>query len=306
MLYVTRNRGRRTCEALILTSAQRRPSEERLPGPVATNDIQIAGRPITRELAPYLVAELSCNHSGSIDKAKRLIDAAQAAGADAVKLQTYKPAELTSPKHAELWALYEKAHTPRKWHKELFDHAKRAGITIFSSAFSVDGVKFLADLGSPAIKIASAEGLDKALVEAACNTGLLLIASTGMMKEDNLWNSEMEIMTGPYENMVFLHCVAQYPSRIEDANLRAIQRLQSITGNPIGLSDHTPGYETAIAATALGAVMIEKHFKIDDDCIDAAYSLNPEQFKAMAIAVRAIHKGMGDGQIRPTGQPRQR
>jgi N,N'-diacetyllegionaminate synthase len=101
-----------------------------------------------------------------------------------------------------------------------------------------------------------------------------------------------------------LHCVAQYPSRIEDANLRAMRRYEY--GDLVGLSDHTPGYETAIAATALGAVMIEKHFKLDDDCIDAAYSLDPVGFKNMAVAVRAIWKGMGDGQIRPTGQPRQR
>jgi sialic acid synthase SpsE len=100
-----------------LPPAQRRPSEVGLPGPVASGDIQIAGRAITRSLAPYLVAELSCNHSGSIDKAKRLIDAAQEAGADAVKLQTYKPEELTTPEHKALWTLYEKAHTPREWHE---------------------------------------------------------------------------------------------------------------------------------------------------------------------------------------------
>jgi sialic acid synthase SpsE len=157
LLHVTRDRSRRTCEAIILTAAQRRPSEVGLSGPVASGDIQIAGRAITRSLPPYLVAELSCNHSGSIDKAKRLIDAAQEAGADAVKLQTYKPEELTTPEHKALWELYEKAHTPREWHEPLFNHARAAGITIFSSAFSVDGVKFLADLGSPAIKIASAE-----------------------------------------------------------------------------------------------------------------------------------------------------
>jgi N,N'-diacetyllegionaminate synthase len=104
----------------------------------------------------------------------------------------------------------------------------------------------------------------------------------------------------------FLHCVAKYPSRIEDANLRGMRTLWRKCAPLVGLSDHTPGYETAIAATALGAVMIEKHFKLDDDCIDAAYSLDPAGFKSMAVAVRAIWKGMGDGQIRPTGQPRQR
>lgn len=268
--------------------------------------IAINGRAITRNLPPYLVAELSANHSGSIDKAKRLIDAAQEAGADAVKLQTYTADELTTREHKELWALYEKAHTPREWHKELFDHARKAGFTIFSSAFSVDGVKFLADLGSPAIKIASAEFNDKLLCGVAYGTGLPLILSTGMASE------EWEIVLTP-PNVILLHCVAHYPSRIEDANLRAIETIRTASlpmdfsaDRLVGLSDHTPGYETAIAATALGAVMIEKHFKIDDDCIDAAYSLDPVQFKNMAVAVRAIHKGMGDGVIRPTGQPRQR
>jgi sialic acid synthase SpsE len=115
------------------------------------------------------------------------------------------------------------------------------------------------------------------------------------------------------KQIILRPCVARYPSKIEDANLKAIGVLSQleypehgVDRRLVGLSDHTPGYETAIAATALGAVMIEKHFKLDDDCIDAAYSLDPVQFKNMAVAVRAIHKGMGDGQIRPTGQPRQR
>jgi N,N'-diacetyllegionaminate synthase len=108
-----------------------------------------------------------------------------------------------------------------------------------------------------------------------------------------------------HANVILLHCVAQYPARIEDANLRAIGAFQE-SCKLVGLSDHTPGIETAIAATALGAVMIEKHFKLDDDCIDAAYSLDPEQFAAMCKAVRAIHAGMGDGVIRPTCKPRQK
>ena len=211
-----------------------------------------------------------------------------------LQAQTYTPAELTAPKHKELWALYEKAQTPREWHQELFDYAKMIGITIFSSAFSIEGVKFLHELGAPAIKIASAEALDKELVETAHATGLPVIISTGMVDGELPWRGD-----------ILLHCVAQYPARIEDANLKAIRTLLRF-GRLVGLSDHTPGYETAIAATALGAVMIEKHFKLDDNCIDAAYSLTPDEFADMCVAVRAIWKGMGDGVIRPTGQPRQR
>ena len=247
-------------------------------------------------MPPYIVAELSCNHGGDIEKALRMIAKARLAGADAVKLQTYTPAELTTRGHPELWALYEKAQTPREWHRELFDYAAKLGITIFSSAFSVEGVKFLHEVGAPAIKIASAEINDDLLLEAAWETGLPVIVSTGMA-EGCEWFPKCDML---------LHCVAQYPTRIEDANLQAIVTLQNETCGDVGISDHTPGYETAIAATALGAVMIEKHFKLDDDCIDAAWSLDPVQFAAMCSAVRAVWAGMGDGVIRPTGQPRRR
>lgn len=244
------------------------------------------------------MAELSCNHGGSLNKAKNLITAARNVGADAVKLQTYTPDELTTPEHKELWELYDKAQTPREWHQELFDFAHHIGITIFSSAFSVEGVRFLHELGSPAIKIASAEINNDDLIDAACRTGVPVIISTGMAADrgDIIWLPQ---------NAIMLHCIAQYPAKIEDGNLRAIKTLRKLA-SLVGLSDHTPGYETAIAATALGAVMIEKHFKLDDDCIDAAYSLNPEDFGKMCKAVRAIWTGMGDGVIRPTCEPRSR
>lgn len=226
-----------------------------------------------------------------------MIDAAKDAGADAVKLQTYMPAELTTPEHKDLWALYEKAQTPREWHHDLFDYAKSIGIPIFSSAFSIDGVRFLKELGAPAIKIASAEIKDEELISAALDTGLSVIVSSGMATlGDLIWLPS---------DVIVLHCVSHYPARIEDANLRAIRTLRHNV-NLVGLSDHTPGYETAIAATALGAVMIEKHIKLDDNCIDAAYSLDPRQFAAMCKAVRAIWEGMGDGVIKPTCEGRKR
>ena len=260
--------------------------------------VSIDGREISNRFPPYIIAELSCNHSGSIEKAYALIDAAKKAGADAVKLQTYTPAELCKP-DCELWDLYEKAKTPREWHSELFLYARTVGITIFSSAFSVDGVDFLESLDTPAHKIASMEIRELPLVNAALRTGKVVIVSTGMATGADI--GLLNLST----NVILLHCVAQYPAKIEDANLNAIKSLQRFC-NLVGLSDHTPGYETAIAATALGAVMIEKHFKLDDDCIDAAYSLNPEQFSVMCKAVRAVWHGMGDGLIRPTCEPRQR
>lgn len=277
--------------------AQRGPAERRLSRPVQGPVVSIAGREIGSHQPPYIVAELSCNHGGKLAKCKQLVHAAKFAGADAVKLQTYTPAELTSPKHKDLWALYEKAQTPREWHAELFAYARSLGITAFSSAFSVDGVHFLKSLGVPAIKIASAEIHDKWLIGAAQSTGLPLIVSLGMADH----------YTDMPSRAIALHCVAQYPSRIEDANLSALATWRSKYSQLLlGLSDHTPGYETAIAATALGAVMIEKHFKLDNDCIDAAWSLDPRQFEDMCRAVRAIWHGMGDGVIRPTCEPRKR
>ncbi len=261
--------------------------------------MKIAGRPIDNEHPPYLVAEISANHNCSIVRALELLDAAKEAGADAAKIQTYEPDDLCKP-GSPLWLLYEKAQTPRVWHDGLFRHARTINLPLFSSPFSVDAVKFLEWFSPPAYKIASMEVHRRDLIEAIENTGKPMIVSCGMMDEEDLrhWFGR--------PNTVLLHCVAQYPAKIEDANLAAITTMQNECGMPIGLSDHTPGIETAIAATALGAVMIEKHLKLDNDCIDAAWSLDPAQFKAMAQAVRAVWHGMGDGVIRPSCKPRER
>jgi sialic acid synthase SpsE len=257
--------------------------------------LQINGRDIGG--SPYIIAELSCNHGGSIDKARLLIDTAKAVGADAVKLQTYKPSDLTND--PALTKLYERALTPREWHAELFHYAQSIGITIFSSAFSVEAVGFLESLGAPAHKLASMEIERHDLFNAMVATGKPVLVSTGMTKDVDLCRFH------GMANVALLHCVSHYPTRIEDANLKAIPRMK-LWHKVVGLSDHTPGYETAIAATALGASIIEKHLKLDDDCIDAAYSLDPAQFAAMCVAVRAIYKGMGDGLTKPTCEPRKR
>jgi sialic acid synthase SpsE len=282
-------------ETSVPAEAQRRSAQFGLSGPVQDSAVSIAGREINSILPPYIVAEISGNHGGETIKALDLIYEAKAAGADAVKLQTYIPSELTTPGHHELWALFEKAQTPREWHERLFEYARELDITIFSSAFSVDGVHFLAGLGAPAIKIASAEIKDEALITAAFETDLPVIVSTGM--------ADCSI-TIPRAHVV-LHCVSKYPTPIEEANLRAIKTLQ-YPHDLVGYSDHTASQDVIVAAVAMGAVMIESHLKLDDHCIDAAYSLNPTQFAAMCKAVRAVHAGMGDGVIRPTCKPRLR
>ncbi len=263
--------------------------------------MKIRNRTIGPSLAPYIVAEISCNHNGEINKAKDLIDAAVAAGADAVKFQTYQPSDLTKPENTELWALYERAMTPWAWHPELFEHCLHAHMPAFSSPFSVSAVEALErDINPPCYKIASPEALRGDIVEAVAKTGKPVIVSTGAL--DSLRHIEwLQARLGP--DVCFLHCIAQYPAKVIDGNFNAIRTLQNLT-NCVGLSDHTPGHDAAVAATALGVVMIEKHIKLDDDCIDAQWSLNPDEFSAMVSAVRNVWHGMGDGQIHATCGPR--
>lgn len=286
-------------ETILLAPEQSRSAALGLSRPFDGSYISIAGRKIGERQPPYCVADIGPNHGGSFDKACELIVAAKEAGADAVKLQVYTPDDLTTPNHTDLWALYQRAQTPRIWYRALSENASKIGITLFSSAFSVDSVRWLVSMGAPAIKIASAEIRDEELIATALDTRLPVIVSSGMATLGDLICLPGEV--------VVLHCVSHYPARIEDANLRAISVLRDNV-NLVGLSDHTPGYETAIAATALGAVMIEKHLKLSrhHDCIDAAYSLDPQKFAAMCKAVRAIWEGMGDGQIKPTCSPRKR
>jgi len=262
--------------------------------------MKIQGRKIGYDLPPYLVAEISCNHNGHIEKAKDLIDAAIWAGADAVKFQTYTPGDLCKP-DSELWALYEKAMTPREWHEELFEYCRHAHMPAFSSPFSVHAVEYLErTISPPCYKIASPEALRADIVEAIAKTGDPVIVSTGALSS-MAQIEDLEVRLGP--DVVFLHCIAEYPAKVIDGNFAALKTLKQ-NGRLVGLSDHSPGLVAPVAATALGVVMIEKHIKIDDDCIDAEWSLNRQEFADMASAVRDVWHGMGDGQIRATCKPR--
>lgn len=262
--------------------------------------MKINGRRIDYDLPPYIVAEISCNHNGDIGKAKELIDAAIWAEADAVKFQTYTPADLCKPGSPN-WELYERAMTPREWHEELFTYCHRAHITAFSSPFSVHAVEYLErEIGPPVYKIASPEALRPDIVSAVAKTGKPVIVSTGALSSegqiDDLW-----VRLGP--EVCFLHCIAEYPAKVIDGNFNTLKTLKK-EGRLVGLSDHSPGYVAPVAATALGAVMIEKHIKLDDDCIDAAWSLDRQQFADMAKNARDVWHGMGDGQIAATCKPR--
>ncbi|WP_029012896.1 pseudaminic acid synthase [Niveispirillum irakense] len=257
---------------------------------------------------PFLIAELSGNHNGDIDRAKRLIDAAKEAGADAAKLQTYTADTITldvdRPEfklEGGLWAgrtlhaLYREAHTPWEWHGELFAHAASIDLPIFSSPFDPTAIDFLESLGAPAYKIASFELIDLPLVEKAARTGKPIIMSTGMASLGEIAEAVATVRGVGNDNLCLLHCVSGYPTPVEDCDLRTIPHLAQAFDVPVGLSDHTMGVAVPVAAVALGAVVIEKHFTLAraDGGPDAAFSLEPAEFRAMADACAAAHAALG-------------
>ncbi len=270
--------------------------------------IQIAGRQIGRDRPPYVIAELSGNHNGDIARAVRLIDAAKAAGADAVKLQTYTADTITldhdgpqfriqgGPWHGRrLYDLYQEAHTPWDWHPALFEHARSIGITCFSSPFDPSAIEMLERLDAPAYKIASFEIIDIPLIEHAARTGKPLIISTGMASRQEAKDAITAARAGGHGGVALLHCVSGYPTPASDANLRRMQALADAFDCPVGLSDHSMGVEVAVAAVALGATIVEKHMTLAraDGGPDAEFSLEPHEFAALVRGTRNAFAALG-------------
>lgn len=270
--------------------------------------IAIAGRAIGREHPPYVIAELSANHNGSMETALRIIDAAAATGADAIKFQTYTADTITLNSDSEdfrirgglwdgetLYDLYKRAHMPWDWHKPLFDRARKLGITAFSSPFDTTAVDLLEDLDAPAYKIASFEAIDLPLIRYVASTGKPMIISTGMADDEEIGEAIATARDGGCRELAVLHCVSGYPAPAEDYNLSTITDMIARFGLVTGLSDHTLDNSTAIAAVALGASLIEKHFTLDRNGggPDDSFSLEPDDMAALCRDSRTAWAALG-------------
>jgi pseudaminic acid synthase len=268
--------------------------------------VSIGGRRIGPQEPPYIVAEMSGNHNGDIGRALALIDAAKAAGADAVKLQTYTADTITIDHDGpafrvegglwdgrRLYELYQEAHTPWDWHERLFDHARSIGIEIFSSPFDPTAVELLSRLGAPAYKIASFELIDLPLIELCAARGKPLILSTGLASPDEIAEA-VAAAKGP-GGVILLHCTSGYPAPPSDMNLRTLAHLRDQHGVVVGLSDHTMGVTVSVAAVALGACFIEKHFTLSraEGGVDSDFSLEPRELERLVTECRDAWLALG-------------
>lgn len=284
--------------------------------------VEIAGRRIGPDYPPYLIAEMSGNHNGSLDRALEIVDAVAGTGAHALKLQTYRPDTITidvdtpafrlSEGH-ELWGgqnlyrLYEQAHTPWEWHKPIFERAREHGLTVFSSPFDRTAIELLEELGAPAYKIASSELVDLPLIRLAAGTGKPLIISTGMGSVEEIAAAVRAAREAGAEQIVLLACTASYPASPRESNLRRIPVMAAAFGTLVGLSDHTLGIGVPVASVALGACVIEKHVTLhrEDGGVDSSFSLDPQEFAAMVVESERAWLALGGTGIGPTETERE-
>jgi pseudaminic acid synthase len=271
--------------------------------------ISINGRLIGIRMPPYIIAEMSANHNGSLENAFKIIQAAKQSGADAVKLQTYRPDTITLNCDSEdfqiqgglwdgrtLYDLYSEAHLPWEWHEPLFAHARKHDITIFSTPFDNSAVDLLENLNAPAYKIASFEIVDLALIKYVASTKKPMIISTGMADAEEIQEAIDVAHEGGCNELAILHCVSGYPAPAKDYNLRTIPDMLERYGLVTGLSDHTLGNATSIAAIVMGATIIEKHFTLDRNGggPDDIFSLVPDELAALCKETMTAWQALGE------------
>ncbi len=277
--------------------------------PHVNQGFYIDSRRISSRDKPFIVAEMSANHNGSIEEAFKIIESAKACGADAIKLQTYEAHTITIDSDRDdfkikkgLWCgenlydLYKRAQTPFSWHKALFNKAREVGITIFSTPFDETAVELLESLNAPAYKIASFEAIDLPLIQCVAKTKKPVIISTGMANFEEIGEAVETARSAGCVDLILLHCVSGYPTPIAQTNLRTMQDLSVQFNVMVGLSDHTLGMTTSIAAVALGAVFIEKHFTLsrDNGSADAAFSLTPNELSSLCSQCEDTWLALGD------------
>ena len=269
---------------------------------------KINNRIIDHDHPPYIIAELSANHNGSLDRALETINEAKRCGADAIKFQTYTADSMTIDSNLpdfmikgglwdghKLYDLYKSAQTPYEWHESLFLHAKKIGLTAFSTPFDETAVDLLERLNTPAYKIASFEIVDLPLISYIAKTKKPIIMSTGMASKDEIEEAVQVARDAGCEQLALLHCISCYPTPINNANILQIKNLIKQFNVTVGLSDHTIGTTASIVAVAQGARIIEKHFTLSrkDKGPDSEFSLEPKDFKKLCIETRDAWLSLG-------------
>ena len=272
--------------------------------------MKIKNREIGPYHPPFIIAEMSGNHNRSLGRALELVDTAAQAGAHALKIQTYTADTMTldiddgdffisDPKSlwngSSLYKLYQQAYTPWEWHKPIFDHAAMRGMIAFSTPFDGTAVDFLESLGVPCYKIASFENTDLPLIRKVAATGKPVIISTGMASLAELDQSVSAAREAGAKDLILLKCTSTYPATPENTNVLTIPHMRQLFGCEIGLSDHTMGVGTSVAATALGATVIEKHFTLRraDGGVDSAFSMEPEELASLVVETERAWQSLG-------------
>lgn len=269
---------------------------------------EIADRKIGPAHEPYVICEISGNHNGRLERALKLMDAAAATGADAIKLQTYTPDTITIDHDGPgfriegglwngrtLYDLYREAHTPFEWHEDLFAKGRELGVTVISTPFDETAADLLESLGAPAFKIASFEAVDLPLIAHVARKGKPMIISTGMCNLGEISTAVKTARDNDCQDLILLHCVSSYPAASEDSNVRTVPHLAEAFDCVTGLSDHTFSPAAAIASIALGGSVIEKHFTLAraDGGPDAAFSLEPAEFKQLVEECKSAWRALG-------------